>query len=100
MRLRLKARSFHISKELIMNPLHSRLRVAICVSLLLSVALVVGAIPAFAQEADLNWNVSIGMIKPDEKLTTRLNAALDEMLADGTIRRIYARYGLQLEVPQ
>lgn len=60
----------------------------------------VRAIPAFAQEADLNWNVSIGMIKPDEKLTTRINAALDEMLADGTIRRIYARYGLELEVPQ
>lgn len=49
MRLRLEARSVHISKELIMNPLHSRLRVTICVSLLLSVALVVGAIPAYAQ---------------------------------------------------
>jgi polar amino acid transport system substrate-binding protein len=57
-------------------------------------------IAAFERDADLNWNVSVGMIKPDAKLRERVDAAIEAMLADGTIARIYARYGLELQPPE
>jgi polar amino acid transport system substrate-binding protein len=56
-------------------------------------------IAAFDHDADLSWNVSIGMVKPDDKLTARIDAALETMLADGTIGKIYARYGVELQPP-
>jgi polar amino acid transport system substrate-binding protein len=57
-------------------------------------------IAAFEKDPDLNWNVSVGMVKPDEKLKQRVDAALEAMLADGTIARIYARYGIELQAPE
>jgi len=57
-------------------------------------------IAAFEEDPDLNWNVSVGMVKPDDKLTQRVDAALEAMLADGTIARIYARYGVELQAPE
>jgi polar amino acid transport system substrate-binding protein len=57
-------------------------------------------IAAFEDDPDLNWNVAVGMMRPDEKLTQRLDAALEELLADGTIARIYARYGVELQPPK
>jgi polar amino acid transport system substrate-binding protein len=57
-------------------------------------------IAAFEQHPDLNWNVSVGMVKPDEKLKQHIDAALEAMLADGTIARIYARYGVGLQAPE
>jgi polar amino acid transport system substrate-binding protein len=57
-------------------------------------------VAAFEEDPDLNWNVSVGMVKPDDKLTQRVDAALEAMLADGTIARIYARYGVELQAPE
>ncbi len=57
-------------------------------------------IAAFEQDPDLNWNVSVGMVKPDEKLKERVDAALEALLADGTIAGIYARYGVELQAPE
>lgn len=57
-------------------------------------------IPAFEDDSDLNWNVAVGMMRPDEKLERRVDAALEELLADGTITRIYARYGIELQPPK
>ena len=57
-------------------------------------------IAAFEHDADLNWNVSVGMLKPDEQLRQRVDAALEAMLADGTIADIYARYGIELQPPE
>ena len=57
-------------------------------------------IAAFEDEPDLSWNVAVGMMRPDDKLTQRLDAALEELLADGTIARIYARYGIELQPPK
>jgi polar amino acid transport system substrate-binding protein len=57
-------------------------------------------IPAFADDPDLNWNLAVGMIGPDDKLRQQIDAALGEMLADGTIARIYARYGVALRPPE
>jgi polar amino acid transport system substrate-binding protein len=57
-------------------------------------------VAAFQADPDLNWNVAVGMVKPDEKLRERVDAALEAMLADGTIARIYARYGIELQAPE
>ncbi len=57
-------------------------------------------IPAFADDPDLNWNLAVGMIGPDNQLRQRIDAVLDQMLADGTIARIYARYGIELRSPE
>jgi polar amino acid transport system substrate-binding protein len=60
----------------------------------------VRTIAAFADDPDLNWNLAVGMISPDDKLRQRIDAALEEMLADGTVGRIYARYGIELRQPE
>jgi polar amino acid transport system substrate-binding protein len=57
-------------------------------------------IAAFADDPDLNWNLAVGMISPDDRLRKRIDAALEEMLTDGTVGRIYARYGIELRQPE
>lgn len=57
-------------------------------------------IAAFADDPDLNWNLAVGMIGPDDKLRQQIDAALGEMLADGTIAGIYARYGIEMRAPE
>ena len=51
-------------------------------------------------EHDLVWNVGIGMRHPDPALREAIEAALDHLSADGTISRIYARYGVTLQPPR
>ena len=48
----------------------------------------------------LSWNVAVGMLKPDEQLRQAIDAALVRLAADGTIKRIYARYGIALQAPK
>jgi polar amino acid transport system substrate-binding protein len=57
-------------------------------------------VAAFDGEPDLNWNVAVGMLKPDDELRERIDAALDALIADGTVARIYARYGIDYRPPQ
>jgi len=57
-------------------------------------------IPAFDNDQDLNWNIAAGLLRPDDKLRQRVDAAIDALLADGSIARIYARYGIELQPPQ
>jgi polar amino acid transport system substrate-binding protein len=57
-------------------------------------------IPAFDNDQDLNWNIAAGLLRPDDKLRARIDAAIEALLADGTIARIYARYGIELKPPQ
>ena len=57
-------------------------------------------IPAFDSDRDLNWNIAAGLLRPDDKLQQRVNAAIETLLADGTIARIYTRYGIELRPPQ
>ncbi|MBV8763367.1 MAG: amino acid ABC transporter substrate-binding protein [Hyphomicrobiales bacterium] len=51
-------------------------------------------------EANLNWNVAIGMVRPDDKLRDAINDALDHLRANGTVEKIYARYGVVLQAPK
>ena len=57
-------------------------------------------IPAFEDDPNLNWNVAVGMVSPDEKLRQDVDAALQALFADGTLARIYARYDVELRPPQ
>jgi polar amino acid transport system substrate-binding protein len=36
-------------------------------------------------EANLNWNVAVGMVRPDEKLRDAIEAAIERLRADGTV---------------
>ena len=51
-------------------------------------------------EADLNWNVAVGMVRPDDNLREAIDGALERLRADGTIDRIYKRYGVLLQTPK
>ena len=57
-------------------------------------------IPAFENDPDLNWNIGAGLFRPDDELRRRVDAAIEALLADGTIAQIYARYGIELRPPQ
>jgi polar amino acid transport system substrate-binding protein len=57
-------------------------------------------IPAFDNDPDMNWNIAAGLFRPDDKLRQRVDTAIEALLADGTIARIYARYGIELRPPQ
>jgi polar amino acid transport system substrate-binding protein len=52
------------------------------------------------REPDLSWNVAVGMVRPDDRLRAAIDEALDRLRADGTVERIYARYGVALQAPQ
>ncbi|MGV7211811.1 substrate-binding periplasmic protein [Bradyrhizobium sp. UFLA05-112] len=49
---------------------------------------------------DLNWNVAVGMVRPDDALRDAVDGAIERLRADGTIDRIYRRYGIVLEAPK
>jgi polar amino acid transport system substrate-binding protein len=51
-------------------------------------------------EASLNWNVAIGMVRPDERLRDAIEGALERLRADGTVERIYGSYGIVLQSPR
>jgi polar amino acid transport system substrate-binding protein len=51
-------------------------------------------------ETNLNWNVAVGMVRPDEEFRNAINAALERLRANGTIDRIYQRYGVTLQSPK
>jgi polar amino acid transport system substrate-binding protein len=57
-------------------------------------------LPPDESEASLNWNVAVGMVRPDDKLRDAIEGALERLRADGTIERIYARYGVALQSPR
>jgi polar amino acid transport system substrate-binding protein len=58
------------------------------------------AVAVFAAVSDLNWNVAVGMMQPDAALRAAVDAALDKLTAAGTIKAIYARYGVDLAPPR
>ena len=51
-------------------------------------------------ESNLNWNVAVGMVRPDDRLREAIDQALQRLAADGTIDRIYRRYGVSLQSPK
>jgi polar amino acid transport system substrate-binding protein len=54
---------------------------------------------AYETTPELRWGVAVGMRKADDALVNAVNQALDRMLAQGTIRQIYASYGIDPSPP-
>jgi polar amino acid transport system substrate-binding protein len=54
---------------------------------------------AYEGVPELRWDIAVGMRKADDALVTAVNGALDRMLAQGTISRIYASYGIEQSHP-
>jgi ABC-type amino acid transport substrate-binding protein len=54
---------------------------------------------AFDSEPELRWQVCVGLRNSDQALVDAVNGVLDGLLADGTIARIYARYGVEHREP-
>ncbi len=50
-------------------------------------------------EPAFSWNVAVGMSKPDANLRRAIDNALERLTADGTIQRIYAKYGVMVRPP-
>ena len=51
-------------------------------------------------DANLTWNVAVGMVRPDDGLRDAIEAALARLRADGTVERLYKRYGIALQPPK
>ena len=54
---------------------------------------------AYDGEPQLSWSVAAGLRKSDQALVDAVNDALAHLLADGTIDRIYQRYGVEHRAP-
>ena len=57
------------------------------------------AMPADA-EPQMAWNIAIGLRRPDKPLREAIDAAIDKLVADGTMASIYGRYGVTLAPPK
>jgi ABC-type amino acid transport substrate-binding protein len=55
---------------------------------------------AFEAMPEFRWSLAVGMRKADDALVAAVNQALERMLADGTVNRIYAGYGIEQHLPQ
>ena len=55
---------------------------------------------AFDSEPQLTWEVAVGLRQSDQALVDAVNEVLDRMLADGSLTRIYAKYGVGHRRPQ
>jgi polar amino acid transport system substrate-binding protein len=49
---------------------------------------------------NLTWNVAVGMVRPDDSLKDAVDQAMQRLSADGTVKRIYHRYGVTLQMPK
>jgi polar amino acid transport system substrate-binding protein len=54
---------------------------------------------AFDGEPGLTWEVAVGLRKSDSALVDAVNAILEKLIADGTLTRIYAKYGVAHRLP-
>lgn len=54
---------------------------------------------AYDDEPELRWNLAIGMRRADDPLADAVNQALDQLIADGAIKAIYAKYGVEYRHP-
>ena len=53
----------------------------------------------YVPERDFRWNVAVGLRNADPPLVDAVNRALDTLIADQTIPKIFARYGIAYRAP-
>jgi polar amino acid transport system substrate-binding protein len=54
---------------------------------------------AFDSVPQLTWEVAVGLRKSDAALVDAINEILEKLIADGTLTRIYAKYGVEHRLP-
>ena len=54
---------------------------------------------AFDSNPQLNWEVAVGLRKSDQAMLDAVNKILDKLIADGSLTRIYAKYGVEHRLP-
>jgi polar amino acid transport system substrate-binding protein len=54
---------------------------------------------AYESEPELAWNLAVGLQRADAPLRDAVDRALERLLADGTVSKIYARYGVEHRAP-
>jgi ABC-type amino acid transport substrate-binding protein len=54
---------------------------------------------AFDSVPELTWEVAVGLRKADAALVDAVNEILERLIADGTLTRIYAKYGVEHRLP-
>ena len=54
---------------------------------------------AFDGVPQLTWDVAVGLRKSDAALLDAVNQMLEKLIADGTLARIYAKYGVEHRLP-
>ena len=54
---------------------------------------------AFHGEPEFTWEVAVGLRKSDAALVDTVNEILEKLIADGTLTRIYAKYGVEHRLP-
>lgn len=57
-------------------------------------------LPPDDTERRLVWNGAVGMRQPDDKLRNAIDIALDRFLANDSVAKIYAKYGVSLQPPR
>jgi len=56
-------------------------------------------VEAFDNVPELTWGVAVGLQKSDGALVDEVNQTLEKLIADGTLARIYAKYGVKHRLP-
>src|SRR5207247_1671140 len=51
-------------------------------------------------EANLHRDVAVGMVRPDKARRDAIDEIMERLRADGTVERIYRRYGVILQSPK
>jgi polar amino acid transport system substrate-binding protein len=54
---------------------------------------------AYDAEPELRWNLAVGLRRADAPFREAIDAAIDRLVTDGTVGRIYARYGIEHRPP-
>jgi polar amino acid transport system substrate-binding protein len=54
---------------------------------------------AYDAEPELRWNLTVGLRRSDDALLDAVNSALDKLIHDGTLARVYAHYGVDYRQP-
>jgi len=54
---------------------------------------------AYDGEPELRWNLAVGLRRADAPLREAIDAAIDRLIADGTVGQIYSRYGVEHRRP-
>ena len=56
-------------------------------------------VDAFDGEPELTWGAAVALRKSDAALVDEVNKILEKLIADGTLSRIYAKYGVKHRLP-